>query len=274
MARRNFRKRHKIRKKTFFLKSKYFWFFFLFLFFSFVVFYFSFFWNNIQVRELNILGNETINKEEIEKIVFDNIERNFFFKSSKSILFVGTSKLEREILNFFPKIKEVNVSRDFFNSLDIEIREREKFASFCSQEKCFNIDEKGIVFEIMKEDFGIMEAMVSSQENDLIIELVEKREKISLGEKVLEKEILDIVSKIEEKFEENDFQIEIEKVVVDGNEKLNVITNENWKVYFNLEKNIELQILKLILLLEEEISIEERKELEYIDLRFSRVYYK
>jgi len=55
---------------------------------------------------------------------------------------------------------------------------------------------------------------------------------------------------------------------------LDVKTAEGWEIYFNLEENLSWQLTQLYLLLERKISPEERRTLQYIDLRFNKIYYK
>jgi len=55
---------------------------------------------------------------------------------------------------------------------------------------------------------------------------------------------------------------------------LDAETTEGWTVRFNLKGDLDWQVTELRLALEKQISPEKRKSLEYIDLRFSRVYYK
>ena len=80
----------------------------------------------------------------------------------------------------------------------------------------------------------------------------------------------------------------LEAAIVPGN-RLNVTAKEGWRAYFEfpieLAKNGKrekggvdsgklAQTAALKLILEEKIPAERRPELEYIDLRFSKVYYK
>ncbi len=56
--------------------------------------------------------------------------------------------------------------------------------------------------------------------------------------------------------------------------RLNAKTSENWSAYFDLKENLDWQLVKLELLLKKELSSDKRAGLEYIDLRFSKVYYR
>ena len=62
--------------------------------------------------------------------------------------------------------------------------------------------------------------------------------------------------------------------VIVSEERLNVKTSEGWEIYFNTADDLDWQVQELALVLEKQITPEKRRNLEYIDLRFSRVYYK
>lgn len=261
-ARRTYKKRRKIKKKKPIFRNFYFWLAILLIIFVSGLFCLSVFWEKIQVGEIKISGNQKIESEEIRKIVSENITWKIFFKETKSILFIRKNKLKKDILNFFPGIEEVKINRNFPDILIIGVKEREPYAIFCDRE-CFLIDKKGVIFK--KEDGPI---------NDWpIISFLEDSGDIFLGSKVVEKDFFDILESIQKTLKD-ELKIDIIEVATDGNKRLNIKTNEGWEAYFNLGENTDLQVLKLNLLLKEEISPEERKGLEYIDLRFTRVYYK
>jgi len=69
-------------------------------------------------------------------------------------------------------------------------------------------------------------------------------------------------------------ELGIEKFILLGQKRLDVKTTEGWEIYFDLAGDINLSLTKLSLLFDEEISQEARESLQYIDLRFSKVYYK
>jgi len=261
-ARRTYKKRHRVKKKKSILKSFYFWLIVFFVFVMSGLFCLSVFWEKIQIKEIRISGNQAVEAEAIKKIVLENITWKLFFRETKSILFIRKNKLKREILNFLPRIEDVKINRDFPDTLVIEIREREPYAVFCDRE-CFLIDKNGVIFERGEGRSG----------DKPIIRLFEGSNDVSLGDTVIDKGFFDILSGIEKNLRD-DFQINITGVATDGVKRLNIKTNEGWEAYFNLEGDVSLQVLKLKLLLKEEITPEDRKELEYIDLRFSRVYYK
>ncbi len=282
------RRRHQIKPKESIIKKPLFWFSFLFLIAVSTALYFFIFFEKIQITDIKIFGNEKVSVEELKSIVSDKINRKILWKTSKSIFLTRKSKIISEVLNKFPEISEVKIEKGFPNTLILEIKEREPFAIFCSpdtedSEKCFFLDKNGIIFENITPD-SFSSDKRDFLEKKLIIRFSESKKEFSLGQEVVGKELLDSILQIQENLKDT-FQIDIQEAVVSLPsttynvvqglpERLDIKTSENWQIYFNLESDINLQITKLNLLLKEEISPEKRENLEYIDVRFSRAYYK
>jgi hypothetical protein len=60
----------------------------------------------------------------------------------------------------------------------------------------------------------------------------------------------------------------IVEISIISNERLNIKTFEGWLIYFNPKEDLDWQTQKLDLVLEKQIPLEKREELEYIELRF------
>jgi len=271
------RRRHQIRPKGSIIKKPLFWFSFLFLIVVSVALYFLIFFGEIQITDIKIFGNEKVSVDELKSVVSDKINQKILWKNSRSIFLARKSEIIKEVLNRFPEISEVKIEKDFPKTLILEIKEREPFAIFCSldtedSEKCFFLDKKGIIFENIVPD-SFSSRGQNFLEKKLIIRFSESKKEFSLGQEVVEKELLDLILQIQGNLRDS-LQIDIQEAVVSLPKRLDIKTSENWQIYFNLESDINLQITKLNLLLKEEITPEKRESLEYIDVRFSRAYYK
>lgn len=273
----SYRKKHirskinKSKPRKFFLKSKTFWFFLLVLIiFSFAVYLFLFF-PRIQVKNIIIYGNEKTKTEDINNLISNSVNRKLFglfdFKLfSKSIFLVNSKEMQNEILNSHPAIKSASVKKIFPESLSVQISERNKSAVFSQNNKYFFIDETGIIFEetqsVLAEDFIVRQNLDANY--------------VVLGNTAVQKNVMETILKIEKNLKDN-FKIDLAEALISTPTKLNITTKENWQIYFNIDQgsDIALQIAKLNLLLEQEISPEKRQTLEYIDLYFkNRAYYK
>lgn len=256
MTMRRYKKPYRIKKKKSILKNRFFWLGILLLIFIGTIFYFLIFSSFFQVEKIIVSGEKKVSKEEIVAIVEENLEKKILFFPSRSIFLVNLNKIREDISNTLPKIAEIEMSRTFPDALNILVIERLSLATWCQEERCFFLDKEGIIFE---------ETSEISPNNIKIKDLREK--KLELGEKVLEKEILDSIGEIEIKLREN-LKINIEEFIIASDERLNVKTNEGWEIYFNLEGDLDWQLTKLNLVLKEKIPPEKRKDLEYIELRF------
>jgi cell division protein FtsQ len=270
-----FYKPYRVKKRKSILKSRFFWQMILFLVLFLGIFYLILFSPFFQIKEVKIFGNEKVFAKDIQNIIENQIKKKLLIFETKSIFFQNFKKINKNLLEKFPQIENINLKRKFPNILIIQIKEREPVSKWCKIkienqnkkdkkdliiEKCYLLDRQGIVFAETKEG------------NDLVIKSKKEKE-ISLGQKVIEKEDLNLILEIKRKLKEN-LKIEIKEFLIVSFQRLNAKTSEDWQIYFNLKGDINWQIEELKILLKEKIPLEKRKDLEYIDLRFTRVYYK
>ncbi len=233
------------------------------LFFIGGIFYLFCFFPKVQIKEIKVYGNEQVSFENIQKLVDGEISHKILFLNSKSILLVNGKRIKKEILNNFPQIAKINLKRNFPSTLILEVEERKPIGIWCASQiqKCFNVDKEGIIFSENSESLKSL----------TIIDSI-KKDNVSLGEKIIQEDILNSIEKLETGFKE--IGIQIKEIALLSEERLNVRTDENWEIYFNLKGDLNWQLEELNQILQKEIRPEKRVNLEYIDLRFSRVYYK
>lgn len=254
------RKPYRIKKKKSPLKSRFLWLPFLTLIIFGGIFYFCLFSDFFQIKKIIITGEEKVSTEELRLLVEKNLENKIFFFKTKSILLIDTQKIRKIVLDNFLAIAEVEIKQGFPDGVDVVVIERLGLANWCQEEKCFLIDNEGVIFEEIR------------QREDLI--KIIDRQKINppiLREKVIEKANLEQILKIALKLKE-DLKIPLEEVVIVSEQRLNVKTLEDWEIYFDPKEDLNWQITKLKVVLENKIPLEKRKNLEYIDLRFEKVY--
>jgi len=66
----------------------------------------------------------------------------------------------------------------------------------------------------------------------------------------------------------NELKIPLQEFVYAADDKLVAETSEKWQIYFNLQDDINWQMTKLKAVLAEKIPENQRKNLEYIEVRF------
>jgi len=274
---RKYRKPYRVKKKKSISRNRFFWLGVLVLIISVGIFYLICFASFFQIKEIKITGNQKVLTESLQKIIQNQIEQKIILgggwvASSKSIFLVNINRITEDVLNNFPHIAGVKISRDFPSALNIIISERIGLTVWCQGEKCFLLDGEGVIFDPVRNDIS------NGVEEIFKIQNLMSTPELKLGEKVIEKEKLNKILEIESKLrdynppttlpQERAPNLKISEVSIISEERLNAKTSEGWEIYFNPKKDIDWQLTKLRAVLEEEIPPEKRKDLEYIELRF------
>jgi len=261
---RKSRKRYRIRKKKTIFKSKLFRFAILIALLFGLGFWLTLFSPLFQIQLILISGNETISSSEIEKLIYPEIENQILLLKTKSIFVLNTNKVKDKIQTNYPVIDELRVKKLFPNSVAITIEERKRFALWRGQNSCFFIDKKGIVFEQADQD----------EQADLIIFSEQPQTEIGLNSNAIAPKTLDQIIKIKQEIEaKTDLRIQ-DFTLFESEARLNVKTTEGWQIYFYLEGDLDWKLIELELILDKQLPLDKRQDLEYIDLRYSKAYYQ
>lgn len=252
---RRYRKPHRIKKKKFFLKNKFFYLSLFLLGIVFAIFYLIFFSPFFQVKKVEVYGSKEVPTEEIKNFILERLNKRLLFFNSKSIFVIKPREISDLLLEKFPKISEVNLQKKLPNSIIFKIKEREAVAVFVFDSENFLLDKTGTIYE-----------KAGEKENLLNIKTEPPPTTLELGKKILTKEQLSFILDLQSKLKK-DFGIEIIEVLIISDERINLKTSEGWSI-FVLPEEIDWQLEKLKVLLEKEIPKEKTKSLEYIDLRF------
>lgn len=236
-----YKKPYRIKKKKSILRSRFFWFGLLFLAVIWAILYFLFFSGIFQIEKVIITGGKVVSEENIKTLI-----------PKKNIFLIDTQKIEKNILNGFSQIAEIEIHRGFPDALNILVIERSAVALWC-EEDCFLADHEGVIIG------------KAPPESDLT--------RIYGAKEMLNKEKIASILEIQRALSE-DFGVTTTQAVIVSERRLDVKTSEGWEAYFDSEGDLAWQLQELGLVLEKQITPEKRKKLEYIDLRFSRVFYK
>jgi len=261
-----YRKPHRYKKRKPLLSKKIIALGFLALVVAGAAFYGLFFWQVFWVEKVTVSGEQKVAKADIESLIGKNLENKVLFFKTKSILRVDAGQIKTDILNAFPQIASAEVKKSFFDTISVQVTERTAVALWCENENCFLLDDEGVIFEpVSKTDSETKLSLI-------MITKLSLGETFALGQTVIAKDELAQILEIKRQLNEI-AKISIDNAVVsDG--RLDIETSEGWQIRFNLKGDLNWQMTELKLALEKQISPEKRKSLEYIDLRFSRVYYK
>ena len=258
------KKSYRTRKKRSIFRNRFFWVSLLFLAVIGGLIYSLFISNIFEIKEIIITGTEKIQKADLENIVDGNNNRKiFFFLPANNLILTNTKEIKKEIINKFPIIENISVRRSWPDKLSLELKEREPFGVWCiTEQPCFIIDKMGVIFQEISDFYP----------GSLVVKNFSGGPE-QLGEKIIKEEKLESIFNIKKGLKDNS-QIDIESFSVLDQERINAKTSLGWDIYFDFEGDLNWQSKELDLVLEKEIPAENRINLEYIDLRFSRVYYK
>jgi len=226
--------------------------------------YFIFFYSGFQIKNVVVSGNAKVKSEDLQALVWSNAHTGLISLwnikiSSSSIFLVDENKINKAILDKFPIIENVQVNKNLPQTVIIGIVERKPIGAFCtSTNQCFLIDNNGVAFE----QLDIPPAGVT------IVRQTAGDARIFTGEEIISQNIMTAISKIQRSLKDN-FQIDLKEALITSPVRLNIKTSENWQIYFDLSAgyDIDAQLAKLNLLLDEGITAGTRDNLEYIDLR-------
>jgi len=196
-----------------------------------------------------------------------DLDKSFLWFFNKRSFFTARVKnIKANVLNNYPEIETITTKRIFPHGLFIELYKRNPVSYWCYGElNCFLMDKNGIVFNTASEiDNSLPLVYFKDEIMPLDFELLNTP---------INKEKLSQIIKINNAFN-NDLPVKINNFITDGNDMLHAVTTQGWTVYFILTEDMQMDITKLKLLFTEELNAEKTKNLEYIDLRFSKAYYK
>jgi len=252
---KSFRKSYRIKKKKSIFRNRFFWIAILVLIIFGGIFYLVCFSSIFQIKDTRISGNQKIQTQDIENLIKERINQKLLFFPTKSIFLINSNEIVESLLEKFLQINQVNLERRLPATLIVEIQERVSLGVWCQNENCLLIDKTGVIFG------------ESSPDSQLVIKFQGREAAYSLGQGVIEENLLRAILEIQEKLKTN-LKIDAKEFVVPDGERINAKTSEDWEIYFNPTADINWQLTKLSLVLEKKIPPERRVDLEYIDLRF------
>ncbi|MDP2820589.1 MAG: FtsQ-type POTRA domain-containing protein [bacterium] len=237
--------------------------FFWAVFFVFVGFVFFAFCPYLQIKDIEISGMFRFSsKDYLREIANNFVAKKLIFIENRNIFFIWNKSLENYIKEKDFKIGQVAVRKIYPDKIFISIEERFPVGIIYSGEEGFLFDNEGIIFQNVGKDFSNQNLIRSLTSNSII-----------LGEKNLEENFINDLETTFDVFE-NKLKIGLENIDISSSDKIIVNTKEGWKVFLAIDKNLKINLEKLKIVLIQEISLKNRVNLDYIDLRFDKIFYK
>jgi len=264
-----YRKPHSYKRKKSFLRNRIFWLGLLAVVLLFTAFYFLYFSSFFQIKNIEVKreivtvspGIKMVSDEDVLKIkeMADRAaNRKILFAETRSIFLFNSRKVRQDISVAILQLESVEIEKKFFNkTLNISVSRKEGVVILRVGEEFLLIDKNGEVFG--EADDYDKEGLAILTKQDYILD-----SGAVFGSTELQ-QILMIKTKLE------NLGINIKEFLVFSEDKLIVKTNESWEAYFNIQGDIDWQVVKLNAVLDEKIPEDKRGDLEYIELRFGNL---
>ncbi len=291
----------KIIKRRRFLRSKLFLDFILALVFIGFLGYWLFFSPFLKIKNIQVISTPEIPAESIKQIVNQELNKKWLVIEKNSFFSADIKAIKNRIMLDFPLTGEVKIKRGLPGSIFIEIKPRITQSVWCfialkaseaspqieftttttpletpliAEPSCFLVDQQRIIFA---------PATQEDLQSGLTIIFSEQPPKAIFSEvcsKVLVDRIEETKKMLSEKFGISNLSFTektngfLNVMVFDPNRSFASNGAGGWEIYFDPKSDLSMDLTKLRLLLDKEITPEQRKNLQYIDLRFSKAYYK
>jgi len=254
----------KLKRKKIFLKIIIFFLLFLILTAGIIL---SLYIPKLRIQKIAVEGAEILNIDKIISNIFNSLNgRHFFLIPKNNILVASKKEISKNILNSFPRIRDVSLGKDFPSGLSVKIKERQSTALLCRGEnknECAYIDENGFVFEKAPYFSG-----------EIFLKFFDERD---VGNSISDRQLLS-----EEQFngliDFKNYLLKENIKIININLKKDGIyelrTSEDWIILLNERNDFRIAFENFKTAFDSLIK-EEQNNLEYIDLRFgNKVFYK
>lgn len=242
----------------------------LFLSFLCVSAYVLFFSEYLAITDISISGESDLREKDMLEALESEIGGKFLdIIPNNNFLFFPESRIENILLKRFKKIRTAEAEKKFPNKISIEIDEHKALMVWCSNGKCFLLDENGVAYN--EADFESPEL----KENNLIKIDDGSGQSIDIGENVTDPSYENYAISIKSEFKKLDFDVEEYRTPSRIAQEIDVKTKQGVEIYLSTEFPLDSAMRALLIVLEKEIPRDQKEKLAYVDLRSeNKVFYK
>lgn len=214
-----------------------------------------------EVQTIKINGAEKIEEGKMVEIIEKELNKKIGLLDSKSILLFNLDQTKKDLMARLPQAQDIVISREFPSKIIASVQERRAAAVLIADGKRYSLDESGLAFEECQngEDLPVISTPLAD---------APEIGAAGVGKETM-RGILRIIAEIRASTD-----IALVEAIIATPERVNLLTKEGWYVYFHPRKDINDQITKLLAVAADETFAQKRSNLEYLDIRFTRVYLK
>lgn len=236
--------------------------------------YFVFFSQCFVIKNIGISGVEKISQDELRGLIDAQLSARKFFVFPQNNIFIFDEKAAEKIINEKYALDSLKINKKLPGTVQISLVEKKPAIIWKTTDKFYLIDWGGaIISEISSEEVpgylgnqpGAKMAIVSDDSNT----------SVAVKDEILTSQVVQNIDDLQNNFSQTTgLQISVLTMANHDDPTIRCGTSEGWEAYFSLVNDLNAQINKLKIFLEGK-NQEERRGLQYVDLRFEdRVYYK
>lgn len=216
----------------------------------------------LQIEQVSVVGNKEVLPEEVVVVTESFMsQKRFLFVPNTNYLFLSKDNLEKIILDSFPRIESVDITKKLNNILEIEINERVGDFIWCTREnECYLMSKNGLIFS-------------KADQIDLLGKIIFKGNVSSdpilkyYSEEGLMNKFLGVIDYFK------NLPFDLVSLELEASNKLTLSTGVGL-IILNPEEDLESQLQNAVVLISE-LRSEEDVSFEYVDSRFgNKMYYK
>lgn len=237
-----------------------------------IVVFVLFFSSLLRIEQEDIAPMNSVAKSDVTVVIRDALSgKSFglFPNDTMPIVFLRRHVLERKILETFPVFRTATISFVFPKTVVLKVEERVFTLVLCSGGPCFLVDEQGIAFT------GAPDSSIESAQGVFtVIDISAKP--VSRQSPLFSEDFLRTFPSLRQRLSD-ELGLETSNVAETPSrfsDELWFRSSDGWSLRMSATVPIEKSILALRLLFAKTISEQDRKNLEYIDLRTeNRIFY-
>lgn len=220
--------------------------------------------DSVKISDININDTSFFDKKEVEKIIRQELEGQYFVIFGKNNIFLlPKHKIQEQIKEYNKSIKTVSISLSGTRSISVNIEEYKPTAVWCQEVDCYYLNEDGFIFN---------KAPLEYDKN--LVKFNDWLKGEPIGKNYTDPEtfkkmttLISLVAKI---------PLKIMSINTDDGLTFNLHTDVGTRLLYEINDNPEDVANNLNTVLEKDaINRAQLNNIDYIDLRFgNKVYYK
>lgn len=227
--------------------------------------YYLFFAETFLVKEVVVLQNSQISEKDLESWVLETKnKRVFFFIPKNHILLLDQNSLLKIFSEHTSYISEIkNLKKIYPNKIEVTVEERSPVAVWQSAGNYFFIDKQGFAYEQIPAGYA-----TSSSSYLKIIDTTNTP--VVAGDDLNIDKILEFYIFVSENWGKI-ISSKPQEIQLGGRfgQDIRFVSVDGWVVYFDLNHDPKIQLRNLRLIIDQEVPVDRRTQLAYIDLRLS-----